>query len=136
MQHLRRDLAAAAILLLGTVSGHAQGKPLTQGKPLPAPSSSVMPPVELTITASRPDQVEIDGFGVYEDVDPDFPARVDVLANEPGRYPVRLVEGERTIATLDVSAYGARGGSGSEARSSDSPGSSTAASTSGASSAS
>ena len=47
MQHLRRDLAAAAILLVGTVSGHAQGKPL------PAPSSSVMPPVELTITAEN-----------------------------------------------------------------------------------
>ena len=47
MPHLRRDLAAAALLLLGTVSGHAQGKPL------PAPSSAVMPPVELTITAEN-----------------------------------------------------------------------------------
>jgi hypothetical protein len=45
MQHLRRDLAAAALLVFGTAAGHAQGKPL------PAPSSAVMPPVELTITA-------------------------------------------------------------------------------------
>ena len=47
MQHLRRDFAAAAFILLGTVAGHAQGKPL------PAPSSPSMPPVELTITAEN-----------------------------------------------------------------------------------
>lgn len=44
MRHARLGPASVGLLLLATVPGHAQGKPL------PAPASAVMPPVELTIT--------------------------------------------------------------------------------------
>ena len=47
MRPFRRDLAAAALVLLGTLPVHAEGKPL------PAPSSPSMPPVELTISTEN-----------------------------------------------------------------------------------
>jgi hypothetical protein len=56
----------------------------------------------LTVTAKHPDMVEIPGFGELENVDPNFPATFDLLAFEPGRFPVRLVEGAGTIATIVV----------------------------------
>lgn len=58
--------------------------------------------LQLTVTAKRPDMVEIPGFGELEDVDPDFPASFNLLPFEAGRFPVRLVEGERTVATIVV----------------------------------
>ncbi|WP_375455885.1 anaerobic typically selenocysteine-containing protein [uncultured Methylobacterium sp.] len=44
MRHARLGPASVGLLFLATVPGHAQGKPL------PAPASAVVPPVELTIT--------------------------------------------------------------------------------------
>ena len=44
MRQARLGFASTGFLLLATATGHAQGKPL------PAPASAVMPPVELTIT--------------------------------------------------------------------------------------
>jgi hypothetical protein len=92
--------------------------------------------LELTVTSSKlADQVEIPAFGELEDVDPDFPARFDLLALEPGSFPVRLVEARRVIARIEVSA-GDQGKRGKGGKSNDPPGSSTETSTSGASSAS
>ena len=55
--------------------------------------------LELTVTSPKlADQVEIPAFGQLADVDPDFPARFDVLALETGSFPVRLVEARRMIA--------------------------------------
>ncbi len=110
--------------------------------------------LDLTVTSPKlADQVEIPAFGELDEVDPDFPARFDLLALEPGSFPVRLVEAERVIARIEVAAAkrgqeGSRGpdrpggsgepggsdGSGEPGSSSDSPGSSTVTSTSGASS--
>ncbi len=93
----------------------------------PTPSRIDLAPgdqLELTVTAAKlPDQVEIAGFGAFADVDPDFPAHFDLLAVETGRFPVRLVEAERVIATIRVRAAQS---------SSDSPGNKARSSTDGA----
>jgi hypothetical protein len=85
----------------------------------------------LTVNSRRPDEVEIAGLGELRDVDRDAPARFDLLPFEPGTYPVRMLEVGRTVARIEVAPY--RDGESSD---SDSPGSRTATSTSGARSAS
>ena len=98
--------------------------------------------LELVVTSSKlADQVEIPAFSGLENVDPDFPARFDLLALESGSFPVRLSQAERVIARIEVGgaaepgkARGDQAGDGGS--SSDSPGSSNASSTPGASSAS
>jgi antitoxin (DNA-binding transcriptional repressor) of toxin-antitoxin stability system len=101
--------------------------------------------LELTVTSAKlADQVEIPAFGALDDVDPDFPARFDLLAVETGSFRVRLTEAGRVIARIDVGPTArdqGKGGEpgGSEGRgrsgsSSDSPGNSTDSSTSGATS--
>ena len=88
--------------------------------------------LQLTVTSPKlADQVEIPAFGDTEEVDPDFPARFDLLALETGSFPVRLVEADRVIARIDVGAGQAEGD-----RSNDSPGRNNASSDSGASAAS
>lgn len=94
----------------------------------------------LAVTSSKlTDQVEIPAFSGVENVDPEFPARFDLLLLEPGSFPVMLVEAERRIATIAVAAgrneerSGQARSRGSDS-SKDSPGSSSAGSTPGASS--
>ena len=57
----------------------------------------------LKVTTEHPGSVEIPAFGQFENVDPAFPARFDVLALEAGSFPVKLVD-KRTIATIEVAA--------------------------------
>ena len=47
--------------------------------------------LDLTVTSSKAGQVEIVELGVFENVDPDFPARLDLFPVDQGIYPVRLV---------------------------------------------
>jgi hypothetical protein len=83
--------------------------------------------LDLTVTSAKvADRVEIPGFGDSDFVDPDFPAHFNLLALEAGSFPVRLEEADRVIARIRVG----------QGKSSDSPGSSNASSTPGASSAS
>ena len=58
--------------------------------------------LSLTVTSPVPNQVEIDGLGEYENVDPNFPARFDVLPFDAGRFPVRLVDPPGRVATIVV----------------------------------
>lgn len=93
--------------------------------------------LELTVESPKlADQVEIPAFGQLADVDPDFPARFDLLVLETGTFPVRLVEAGRVIARIDVSAQDSRprGADQEPDSSSDSPGSSTETATAGANS--
>lgn len=92
--------------------------------------------LELTVTSPKlADQVEIPAFGQLAGVDPDFPARFDVLALETGSFPVRLVEAGRVIARIDVSARDPRSKDDQKGgNSKDSPGSNTEIATAGASS--
>lgn len=88
--------------------------------------------LDLTVTSSKlADQVEIPAFGELENVDPNFPAHIDLLALEPGSFAVRLVEAKRTIARIEVAG---RRDHGKPGKSKDPPGSSRDSSTPGASS--
>jgi len=58
----------------------------------------------LTVRSGAADQVEIPALGRLEDVDPDAPARFDLLPPHPGTFEVRLVEADRRIATIVVRA--------------------------------
>ncbi len=68
----------------------------------------------LTVTADRPDLVEIAGLGALEDVDPNAPATFDLRPFRPDTYPVRLVSSGREIARIEVTA-GESGRSGGDA---------------------
>lgn len=57
----------------------------------------------LTVTAERSAEVEIAGLGELEDVDPNAPARFDLLPRQPGTYDVRLLDSRRTLASIEVS---------------------------------
>jgi hypothetical protein len=56
----------------------------------------------LLVRAGAADQVEIGGYGLIEPVTRDSPAEFDLLADEGGRFPVRLVDGRRLIGTIVV----------------------------------
>ena len=51
----------------------------------------------------RADEVEIPALDQLEDVDPDAPAHFDLLLFDTGRFPVRLVDADRQIGTVEVS---------------------------------
>ena len=82
----------------------------------------------LRVTSKVSDQVEIPALGELEPVDRDAPARFDLLPFEPGRYVVRVVSSGEPAGWIVVT----RPQKPQEESSTDSPGSSTAARTSGA----
>jgi hypothetical protein len=89
----------------------------------------------LTVTSAKlADRVEIPAFGDSDFVDPDFPAHFDLLALEAGSFPVLLDEARRVIARIRVGEDRGKRQGKDQGRSSDSPGSSNASSTPGASS--
>ena len=63
--------------------------------------------LSLQIRYGKPDQVEIPAFGLISAVDPDAPALFDILAEQPGRFRVRLLRGRRAAAVIEVSKPGA-----------------------------
>ncbi|HSJ16474.1 MAG TPA: hypothetical protein VK920_00095 [Solirubrobacterales bacterium] len=56
----------------------------------------------LTVRSGTADQVEIPALGQLEDVDPDAPARFDLLPQRPGAFEVRLLDARRTVAKITV----------------------------------
>ena len=48
------------------------------------------------------DAVLIERLGLIDAIDPTTPARFTVLADAPGVYPIRLVDADRRIGTLEV----------------------------------
>ena len=71
--------------------------------PRPRPVSlRVGDQLALRVRSSRPDQVEVRGFGQLATVDRFTPANFDLLAFDLGTFPVRLVEAGRTIGTIIV----------------------------------
>jgi hypothetical protein len=90
--------------------------------PTPPPvSANALEPIEKTIfTAENPTRVavrkgqileltvrgtEVDSVQVLDEVEPldeDSPALFDILADEPGEYPIELVDADRQIGTLVV----------------------------------
>ena len=58
--------------------------------------------LRLTVTSPVPNQVQIAAFGELENVDPNLPARFDLLTFDPGKFAVRLVDPPGLVATIDV----------------------------------
>lgn len=56
----------------------------------------------LVVRSGGFDQVEIRAFGVLEDVAGEDPARVDLLADREGTFPIRLIEARQTIGRIEV----------------------------------
>ena len=56
--------------------------------------------VELTISGPETDSVML--LGRMDTVHPDSPARFSLLADDPGEYPIELVEADREIGTLTI----------------------------------
>src|SRR5690349_20908237 len=57
--------------------------------------------VEITVNGTEPDSVEL-GELHTEPVEAGLPARFVLLADTPGSYPVRLVDEDRQIGTLEI----------------------------------
>jgi hypothetical protein len=53
---------------------------------LPAGSAA-----EVLVAVDRPGMVEIPGLGMSASADPVTPARFEILAEQPGHYPIRFV---------------------------------------------
>ncbi len=58
--------------------------------------------VRLTVEGDEVDSVELGELEV-EAIDPDSPALFELLADEPASYPIRLLDADRTIGTLEIS---------------------------------
>ena len=59
--------------------------------------------LRLTVQGDALDSVEIEGLDLSASLAPESPAIFEVLADRAGSYPLRLVEADRLIATLEVS---------------------------------
>jgi hypothetical protein len=59
--------------------------------------------LELEVTGDTPDSVLIERLDRLESIDPDSPARFELLIDAPaGAYPIRLVDADRQIGLIDV----------------------------------
>ena len=58
--------------------------------------------LELEVKATETDSVSLEGLGKIEPVEPESPARFEVLAELPGTYPVRLLDADRDVGTLEI----------------------------------
>jgi hypothetical protein len=56
--------------------------------------------VELTVSGPERDSVML--MNRMDTIDPESPARFSLLADEPGEYPIELVDDDRQIGTLVV----------------------------------
>jgi hypothetical protein len=124
----RRLLIALALLMAITAlaAGLAPRESAQREDASPTPSASVAPaaePVEATLDAQSEGQrvqaevgqivrivvntdelasVQLGDLGT-ETADPESPARFELLADEPGTYPIELLEAERQIGVLEIS---------------------------------
>jgi hypothetical protein len=62
--------------------------------------------VTLDVSGDVVDAVVIDDLPVIEPIDPDSPAHLEVVPSAPGRFPIRLLDADRQIGSLDVTASG------------------------------
>ena len=123
----RRLLILAAVLmgLIALAAGVAPREPARETATSPSPTQGVVTPtatvertlhadtsgqevaarvgqtVIITVQADVLDSVSLGDFGI-ETADPQSPARFELLADVPGNYPIRLLQADRTIGTLEV----------------------------------
>lgn len=60
--------------------------------------------LDLTVTSGRADEVEIPALGLLQFVAPLAPARFDLFAREEGSYVIRLLDADRAIGRIEVTA--------------------------------
>jgi hypothetical protein len=60
--------------------------------------------IGLEVRAELIDTVVIDGLDAVEAVEPDSPARFELFADAPGRYPIRLLDADRQLGELVISS--------------------------------
>jgi hypothetical protein len=60
--------------------------------------------VRLTVRAPSSDIVELTDLALEQPVDPGVPAELVFVADQPGRFPVRLRDAGQAVGTLRVSA--------------------------------
>ncbi len=58
--------------------------------------------LHLTVEGDAVDSVEVGEFEVAP-LDPESPAIIELLAEEPGSYPIRLLDADRDVGTLEIS---------------------------------
>jgi hypothetical protein len=63
--------------------------------------ASVGDTVRLTVEGDEVDSVELGDLEIAP-LDPDSPAVIELLADDPGRYPIRLLDADREIGTLEI----------------------------------
>jgi len=91
-----------------TTTAEAEGKLITRRVSSAAPKAptirmKVGDELRLIVTSPVPNVVEIDEFGDFENVDPNFPATFDVFPFGAGQFDVRLLDPPGLVATIDVS---------------------------------
>ncbi len=104
-RELRRGTGAAALSAWAADPGPAAGAPreITVKLPRSAPiGARVGDAVTLVVRSEQDDQVRVEDLGYDAPVGPDTPAKLLVLANEPGSYPITLAYSGRWIGTLNV----------------------------------
>jgi len=88
--------------------------------PSPVPAEALQPVEKTIFTAENPTRVavregqtlqltvrgsEVDSVMLLDQIEPieeDSPALFDILADEPGEYPIELLDAERQVGTLVV----------------------------------
>lgn len=60
--------------------------------------------IHLSVKAPAPDEVELEGLGRSEPVDPYSPARFDFFAQGGGTFPIRLRQADREVGRLVIRA--------------------------------
>jgi hypothetical protein len=60
--------------------------------------------LSLTIASRRADLVEIPAIGLIDSLGPNGPALFDVFASRVGSYGIRLVEADRLVGRIEVTA--------------------------------
>jgi hypothetical protein len=58
--------------------------------------------VDVRVRGNVVDSVSVDGLTDVVPIDPQSPAQLQLLADEPGVYPVSLLQAERVIGRLDI----------------------------------
>ena len=65
--------------------------------------ASVGDTVRLVVRGDVLDSVEIEGLAEIEQVEPDSPARFELLAEEPASHEIRLLDADKRIGRLEIS---------------------------------
>lgn len=80
-----------------------QGLDTAQDRP-PTVKAETGDQLQLRVTSRNTGTIELLGIGPTEDVGPEQPAFFDVLLVAEGTFPVRVLDTEREIATIQVAS--------------------------------